>query len=89
LLEYGAAGLAVASTDVGQCRRVLDEGRLGRLVPSKSPELLGKAIAELLADNNTRRRFADDFRQSVAQTYSVESVVKQLANIYSTLLVRS
>ncbi len=89
LLEYGAAGLAVASTDVGQCGRVLGSGRLGRLVSPGSPDALGHAIAELLVDDEARHRMASDFHQSVAQTYSVEAVVNQLAEIYTTLLARN
>ena len=88
LLEYGAAGLAVVATDVGQCSRVLQRGRVGQLVPSGSAEPLGVAIASLLADPETRQRYGNEFQRHVAENYSVESVIGQLSDIYSTLLAQ-
>ncbi|MDG1275692.1 MAG: glycosyltransferase [Algoriphagus sp.] len=44
LLEYGLAQLQIVSTDVGQIRKVLDNGKYGDLVPPKSPELFANAL---------------------------------------------
>lgn len=86
LLEYGAAGLAVAATDVGQCRQVLADGACGRLVAPQSPEALGNALTELLAQRGTRQQLGARFRQRVAQDHGTAAVVEQLTEIYAQVL---
>lgn len=58
LLEGFAAGVPAVSTDVGSCRQLVEGhgeedralGRAGAVVRIASPEALGNAIADLLAD---------------------------------------
>ena len=55
-----AAGAAVVASDLNAFRRVLDDGRAGRLVPTGSAEGLATAVIELLGaeeeDSPGRRR---------------------------------
>lgn len=88
LLEYGAAGLAVVVTDVGQCGKVLDGGAVGKLVPPGSPKELAATIAALLQDPKERSQLGDAFRTRVARHYSAEAVIGELDSIYRTVLQR-
>jgi glycosyltransferase involved in cell wall biosynthesis len=49
ILEAFAAGTAVVSTPTGDIPWMLDEGRLGALVPPESPRALAEAVEALLA----------------------------------------
>jgi len=65
LLEYGLAGLAVVSTNVGQCAEVLGEGRYGELVPSSDAMALGQALRRLSEDHLLREAYACTFQERV------------------------
>jgi len=84
LLEYGFAGLAVVSTDVGQCREVLANGEMGMVVPSGDAEKLGEAIAELLGNPDLREELGRKFRGHVQKNYSEDAFMKALAEVYET-----
>jgi glycosyltransferase involved in cell wall biosynthesis len=82
LLEYASAGLAVVATDVGDCGEVLDQGRLGRLVPPNDAGALADAIAELLDDPEAARDLGDQLRRSVPGRYTPTDIIEALAEVY-------
>jgi len=84
LLEYGFAGLAVVSTDVGQCREVLVDGEVGRLVPSGNVEKLGEAIAELLENPDLREELGRQYQIHIQKNYSEAAFMRALAEVYET-----
>lgn len=86
LLEYGAAGLPAIATAVGQCSEVLDNGRTGVLVPPSNVEALAKAMTLFLQSPERRRQFADRFRKRVTKVFSSQTVVRQISDIYETIL---
>jgi phosphatidyl-myo-inositol alpha-mannosyltransferase len=59
LAEAMAAGTPVLASDLAAFRAVLDEGRLGVLVPSGDAPALTKALAGLLDDPARRRRLSE------------------------------
>ncbi len=58
ILEAGAMGVPVVSTDVGGVSEALEHGRTGYAIASDDPGQLGDKVVEVLAD--------DDWRVSVA-----------------------
>ncbi len=82
LLEYGLHGLPVVATDVGQCREVLDNGRFGKLVPSRSPDKLAEALNDYLDRPDYRRAQANAYKLRVLSEYSAESYFERLSAIY-------
>jgi len=84
LLEYGAAGLPVVVTDVGQCGAVV--GDAGRIVPASTPDQLAKQILSLLEDGDGRRALGQRFKQKVEDQFGAESVMEQWFNIYDTVM---
>lgn len=88
LLEYGAAGLATIATDVGQCREVLDNGRVGILVQAGEPEQLADAIIDLLNSPEKRSRLGTAFKEHIQNNYSKEKTVEKLCFIYERCLDR-
>lgn len=86
LLEYGAAGLPVVATKVGECSDVLDRGRAGLLVSPASPDDLARAILSLLDSPALRAELSALFRQRVNDFFSAEAVMSQLCQIYDVAL---
>jgi glycosyltransferase involved in cell wall biosynthesis len=89
LLEYATAGLAVAATDVGDCGEVLDQGRLGRLVPPGDPRALADAVSGLLDDPDAARRLGEDLQRAVPVRYSRSAILHDLEDVYDQALGRA
>jgi len=86
LLEYGLSSLPVLCTDVGQCSKVLGEGKYGKIVPSVNSELFAKALSELIEDKKQRDQLALAFYRQVKAQYSQEAVMKKILTCYSEVL---
>jgi len=86
LLEYGAAGLAVVVTDVGECSAVIENGRYGTIVPANSPKSLSRGILNYIEMPEERLEIGRLFSQQIENHYSPESVMDQLVQIYSEII---
>lgn len=89
LLEYGVVGLPAVATSVGQCAEVLDNGRLGILVPPESPERLADGLMQLLGSPGLRLELGSALRSGTLARYGAPAILKQLCRIYDTVLSRS
>lgn len=86
LLEYARSGLPVVATNVGQCAEVLDSGRVGYLVPASSPKPLSEALIRLLASPKLRAERGAAFREFAAEHFSPEVALREVMQIYRTML---
>lgn len=80
LLEYGMAGLAVVSTDVGHCSKVIST--FGTIVPSDEVTALSDAIEKYIVDEKSRCRAAKQFRKHIQSKYSEEAIMPELEKMY-------
>jgi glycosyltransferase involved in cell wall biosynthesis len=88
LLEYLALGVPCVSTDVGDARQVLDEGRVGALVPRGDTHALAAAVGRYLSDPAARAAVVEPGRAHVAAKYSVEQMRQAHRSLYVRLLER-
>jgi glycosyltransferase involved in cell wall biosynthesis len=89
LLEYGAMGLAVVATAVGQVSDVLDGGRAGVLVPPGDHRELAKALVSLLRSPEDRERLGRNLGARVTATFDTRAAVEGLHSLYTTALAGS
>ncbi|WGF92729.1 glycosyltransferase [Aequorivita marisscotiae] len=80
LLEYGAAGLAVVSTDVGECKEVING--LGKIVPPKNPEALAAALLFYIENKAARRADGLAFATHIKENYAEDTIIPKLLDIY-------
>jgi len=85
LVEYGEAGLAAVSTDVGECGEVLDDGRAGVLVMPGDPVPMGAALTTLLTTPQRRTVLGAALRSRVRTLYRSGPIVEQICQIYDTV----
>jgi glycosyltransferase involved in cell wall biosynthesis len=85
LIEAMAAGRAVVATDVGGVGNVLENGRLGRMVPARDPEQLADAIASLIDDADLRAKYAESGRATAQVRFRVERLAADIARLYARL----
>lgn len=82
LLEAMAHGLPVVATAVGGNSEALVDGKGGRLVPPQDVPALAAAIAELARDRSKLAEMGRFNRARVANEFSLEATVRQLAKWY-------
>jgi phosphatidylinositol alpha-mannosyltransferase len=81
LLEAMAAGTPVVASDIGAFRRVLDDGRAGRLFGVGEPAQLADALADLLTDPAVRTRLAERGRAAVT-AFDWATVCQRVTRVY-------
>lgn len=85
LLEYGMAGRAAVSTDVGQCADVLDRGQCGILVPPGDPVRFAEAIIRLLRAPEERGEFGRRLYNRIQKHYSQAAVMEEIISLYGSV----
>lgn len=85
LLEYGLAGLGTVCTRVGQCAKVLDDGRAGILVPPGDPPAMASALISMLCDPSRRCTLGQRLRERVQSLYSLERALTELDAVYRAI----
>ena len=84
--ELEATLAAIDASDLNAFRRVLDDGRAGRLVPTGSAEGLATAVIELLGDDTARAELVAR-AQARAARYDWSRVADQILRVYETVTV--
>jgi glycosyltransferase involved in cell wall biosynthesis len=82
LLEAMAHGLPAVATAVGGNSEALVDGKGGRLVPPQDARALAAAIEEVARDRSRLAEMGRFNRERVAQEFSLEATVRQLAEWY-------
>ncbi|MEO9328606.1 glycosyltransferase family 4 protein [Gordonia aurantiaca] len=86
LVEAMAAGAAVIASSLNAFRRVLDDGRAGKLVETGSPDQLAAGIIGLLSDDEAREALVARGRIR-ADKYDWSRVADQILRVYDTVTV--
>jgi glycosyltransferase involved in cell wall biosynthesis len=86
LIEAGACGLPLVTTDAPGCRDVVDDGVNGFLVPMKDAASLAHAIARLQDDPDLRKRMGRASREKVVAEFDERIVIERTMAVYQELL---
>ncbi|HTU16665.1 MAG TPA: glycosyltransferase [Gemmataceae bacterium] len=85
LLEYMAAGRAIAATNVGAAPELIVDGVHGLLVPPGDAHKLAEAIGRLLEDRELARRLGAAARLRSQERYSRAAMVRRFEEFYLSL----
>lgn len=86
LLEYGQAGLATITTDVGFCSSIIKEGYNGLLFNPKDQEVLKKQLLKLALDEELQKKLGTNLRTGVLKQYSYREIIKNLIKKYNYII---
>jgi len=86
LIEAGACGLPLVTTDVPGCREVVTDGEDGLLVPVRDAPALANAIARLEQDAALCRRLGAAARRKAVSQFEERSVVERTLEVYRELI---
>ncbi len=79
LLEAGASGCAIVTTDVPGCRQVVTDMKTGLIVPPKDAVSLAEAISKLVQDRTLRLFLAENARKKVEACFPMQWLPNELA----------
>lgn len=85
-MEACAMGLPVIASDISGCRRVVDHGQTGLIVPLRDSGALARAIAALVADPARRAAMGAAGRQKALREFDESAVVRQTLAVYERLV---
>jgi len=86
LVEAGACGLPLVTTDVPGCRHVVTDGVDGLMVKVKDSAGLAVAIARLHDDEELRRRLGNAAREKVLAEFDERIVLRRTLAVYDELM---
>ena len=86
VIEAGAMGLPSIVTDINGSREIIRQGENGVIVPSKDADALYEAMLDMVNDNATRDRMADNAREMIASRFEQGFVRKCLYDFYDDIL---
>lgn len=84
LMEAGAIGLPLISTEVSGIPELVRHDQSGLLVPPEDPQALAEAIMRLAHDPKMRSRLGDNARALVESEFSIASSAKQMVDLFQT-----
>ena len=85
LIEAGASGLPLITTDVPGCREVVTHELDGLLVPPRDAVALANAIARLHADADLCKRLGQAARAKALAEFDEQIVIKRTMDVYRAL----
>ena len=86
LLEAGAMGKPLITTNAPGCREVVKDGYDGFLVPIKDVNALTEKIKILIENKELREKFGKNSREFIKKEFDVKIVVKKYLQVYHNLI---
>jgi len=86
LLEAGAMGLPLVTTNIPGCKEVVDDNKNGFLIRPKDTEDLAEKIETLIKDEGLRVRFGKNSKEKILKEFDEKNVVKKyIEQIYKII----
>ena len=86
VIEAGAMGLPSIVTDINGSREIINHGENGVVIPSKDADALYEAMLDMVNDNASRDRMADNAREMIASRFEQGFVRNCLYDFYDEIL---
>lgn len=86
LLEAGAMGLPMVTTDTAGCNEVVEDGVNGFLVPPGDAPALTRALRRLIESPGLRRRFGERSRERILKHFDLTAIAAATRELYRGLL---
>jgi glycosyltransferase involved in cell wall biosynthesis len=86
VLEAACCSVPIVATGVGGTGEVVEDGRHGRLVPPRRPDLLASAVVEALRDAGKARRMATHARERVLSEFTFPAQAQAYRRLFDECL---
>ncbi|NQX84797.1 MAG: glycosyltransferase [Flavobacteriaceae bacterium] len=88
LLEYGLGELAVVTTDVGDCKLVVQDAINGILVKAKDEKQLADGLMRLIGNKELRLKLSRNLKHTITHSFSIDAISKSLLSHYNLIFER-
>ncbi len=88
-LEAMWYGIPVVALDVGGLSEIIEDGRHGRLLQSRSAADLAQAVRSVTAEHTVRERIIQQARTRVQTLFSVDTMAASLQQVYETVVTEA
>ena len=88
-LEAMWYGIPVVALDVGGLSEIIEDGRHGRLLQSRSAADLAQAVRTVTAEHTVRERIIQQARTRVQTLFSVDTMAASLQQVYETVVTEA
>lgn len=85
LLEYGLAGLATLSTNVGSCSDIVIDQKTGLLFDPKGKSELKKQLKVMVLDKTLRDQMGLNLKTHVLENFSESKILEQIISKYKII----
>ena len=85
LMEAGAMGVPAVATDITGCNEVVEDGRTGILIPSRSASAIVDAVERLYTDKELYQALCQNSRHSIVSRYEQKTLRAKYCQYYRTL----
>ncbi|EDP94507.1 glycosyltransferase [Kordia algicida OT-1] len=85
LLEYGLHELAVLTTDVGECNRVVSDETKGYIVPSENEAVFAEKLRILMENQHECLAKAEQLYKHIQANFAQKAIMQQLISFYDEL----
>jgi glycosyltransferase involved in cell wall biosynthesis len=89
LMEAGACGLPLISTDVSGIPELVRHGQTGLVVPSGDPTALAEAINTIAVDTSLRKRLGQNAQALVEGEYNSEINTIRLKSLFFETILKA
>ena len=86
LIEACAAARPIVATDVGGNAEIVEHESNGLLVPSDQPEVMAKAILEILNDKGKSKLMGEMGKKKFEEEFTLDVMVKKYKDLYESCL---
>ena len=86
ILEAMFFGCPSVATNVGGIPEVVEDGLTGLLVPSGDSESIARALNELIADGDRRKRLGENARVEANKRFSSDAIIHRYEELYRRLI---
>ena len=88
VLEAMASGLPVVATRVGGNDELVENGKTGRLVPSRLPEALANALAHYVSHPELIKEHGRAGRRRAEHSFDIDGMVARYTEVYDDVMAR-
>lgn len=86
ILEYMALGVPSITTDVGECRNVLDNGNCGIIINEYDKFLFKESILKLLTNDTLYKTLSENSLKRFNEEYTIKKMTDNYTELYSEIL---
>jgi glycosyltransferase involved in cell wall biosynthesis len=88
-LEALASGKPVVSTNSGGLPEIIEDGKVGHIVPINNKEKLANALIQILEDESLQKKMGQAARKRAEEIFSWKSIATQYLRLYKEIIERN